>query len=202
MSPPTRLGDLLLSAGVVTDLQLQTALAEQQRWGGRLGTILVRMGALSEDLLVKALSKQLGIPRADLSSISVPESIRARLDNETCERLGIIPIRYIQERRALVTAVSDPFNVVILDDLSRRVGLRIEPVLAGETQIHQAIQRLFGDTLKASTGSLRMTDNLGNSVADGAPVTTPTEPSAPVRAPMGVTMSGISKRTSKELNCY
>ena len=60
MTQPIRLGDLLVRANVISEVQLQQALAEQQRWGGRLGGILVRMGLLTEDLLVKALSKQLG----------------------------------------------------------------------------------------------------------------------------------------------
>jgi len=67
-----RLGDLLMRAGVVTQEQLDGALEQQASWGGKLGSILVRMRALSEDLLVKALSRQLNIPRADLSQINIP----------------------------------------------------------------------------------------------------------------------------------
>src|SRR5919204_6477003 len=62
-----RIGDLLVKAGVITELQLKAALAEQQQWGGKLGDILVRMEFLTEEVLVRALSKQTGIARADLS---------------------------------------------------------------------------------------------------------------------------------------
>src|SRR3981189_3439826 len=62
-----RIGDLLVKAGVITELQLKAALAEQQQWGGKLGDILVRMEFLTEEVLVRALSKQTGIARADLT---------------------------------------------------------------------------------------------------------------------------------------
>jgi hypothetical protein len=144
MTQTIRLGDLLVRAGVVNEQQLNAALGEQKKWGGRLGTILVRMGALSEDLLVKALSKQLGIPRANLDAAQVPPQILERLDKATCEKYNVVPLQYVQDRRALMMGVSDPFHVVAMDDLSRRVGLRIEPYLAGETAIAHTIARLYG----------------------------------------------------------
>jgi hypothetical protein len=153
MTQTIRLGDLLVRAGVITDVQLNAALAEQKKWGGRLGTILVRMGALSEDLLVKALSKQLGIPRANLDAASVPPQLLERIDRATCEKYNVVPLSYVADRRALMMGVSDPFHVVAMDDLSRRVGLRIEPYLAGETAITQAIARMFGGVTKLDHAS-------------------------------------------------
>lgn len=149
-----RLGDLLLRAGVVSEMQLRTALAEQQRCGGKLGSILVGMGALSEDLLLKALSKQLGVPRANLAELRVPEALLQRLDRVFCEQSGLVPIAYVQQRRSLVVAVSDPTQVVLIDELSRRVGLRVEVALAGERQVLDAIDRLYGAALdpNASVG--------------------------------------------------
>ncbi len=147
MNPPIRLGDLLIKAGVVSDAQLNAALNEQRQWGGRLGAILVRMGALSEDLLVKALSRQLNIPRALIGptdAIVVPSQILDRIDRATCEKGLLLPVQLVPERRVLQVAVADPFNVVALDDLTRRVGMRIEPLIAGETQLLQAIGRVFG----------------------------------------------------------
>jgi hypothetical protein len=173
VSQPIRLGELLVRAGVVTDLHLQAALAEQQRWGGRLGSILVRMGALSEDLLVKALSKQLGIPRADLDNIRVPDAILAALPREVCEQLGFLPMQYVSERKALVIALADPSNVSLLDDLSRRVRLKIEPMLAGESQIRVAIARLYagvGHSENPNETALRLVNNLGDSIPEQAPV--------------------------------
>jgi hypothetical protein len=145
-----RLGDLLVKAGVVSQEQLGQALKQQESWGGKLGTILVRMGALSEDLLVKALSRQLKIPRADLNQIDIPPPLRSRLTKEVCLEYGVMPLRYDSNKRALVVAVSDPFNVVVLDDLSARVNLRLETQLAGEQQIEQCINHYFGHRVDSS----------------------------------------------------
>jgi hypothetical protein len=157
-----RLGDLLLRAGVVTQDQLQRALDQQERWGGKLGTILVRMGSLSEDLLVKALSRQLNIPRADLAQINIPPPLRSRLTRAVCEEYGIIPVRYDSERRCLLVAVSDPFNVVVIDDLSRRINLRIEPLLAGEQSILQAIAVQYASQPTKEETGMKFINNQGS----------------------------------------
>jgi len=181
-----RLGDLLIRAGVVNDAQLNAALAEQKQWGGRLGTILVRMGALSEDLLVKALSRQLNIPRAAIGPndpIVVPDAILARVDRATCERAVIVPVAYVQERRAVQVAIADPFNVVALDDFGRRLGVRVETLLAGETQIMQAIGRIYSGApgVERAEAAMGFMDNAGRSMSSSSPV--PVAPPAVWNAP-------------------
>ena len=188
MARPMRLGDLLLRAGVVSDEQLQRGLSQQERWGGKLGTILVRMGALTEDLLVKALSRQLNIPRADLTQINIPPPLRSRLTREVCQEYGVIPVRYDSERRCVLMAVSDPFNVVILDDLSRRINLRVEPLLAGEQAIVDAIKAQYTarEPPSADTG-IKLLDNQGSTLIkkrnEIGPAGQPPGVVAPVSAP-------------------
>ncbi len=170
---PIRLGDLLIRAAVVNEAQLNAALAEQQKWGGRLGTILVRMGALSEDLLVKALSRQLNIPRAAIGAndpLTVPEAILARVERAVCERTVMVPIAYVHERRSVQVAVADPFNVVAIDDFGRRLGLRVETLLAGETQIQQAIGRIYAGApdVKRAEAGFGFTDNAGRALGTGS----------------------------------
>jgi hypothetical protein len=165
-----RLGDLLLRAQVVSEAQLNAALVEQKQWGGRLGSTLVRMGVLSEDLLVKALARQLNLPRAAIGPadpIEVPAAILARVDRATCEKALILPIAWVAERRSVVVAAADPLNVVALDDFSRRMGARIELMLAGETHIMQAIGRVFAGAptvdsrVTAQDNGLSFVDNTG-----------------------------------------
>jgi hypothetical protein len=187
MARTMRLGDLLMRAGVVTQEQLNQALEQQERWGGKLGTILVRMGALSEDLLVKALSRQLNIPRADLTQINIPPPLRSRLTKEVCEEYGVIPVRYDSARRAVLLAVSDPFNVVVIDDLSRRINLRIDPVLAGEAAITEAIRAQYGEGLgTAGDTGIKLLNNQGSTLVKKRDEIRPRQPTAqpaPVAAP-------------------
>jgi hypothetical protein len=194
MSQQIRLGDLLLRANVVNEQQLSQALHEQKQWGGRLGTTLVRMGIVTEELLVLALSRQLNMPRAALGPsdpINVPAQLLERVDRGLCERHMFLPVAWIAERRAVQVAVADPFNVVVLDDLGRRLGLRIETLIAGETQIAQAIARVYGgadvDVSGRSSEGMPFLDNSGAALGSRPP-TRPTmqgvgAPESPTRPP-------------------
>ncbi len=141
MATRIRLGELLVRAGVIDDMQLKAALAEQHRWGGRLGRILVDMSFVSEDILVKALSKQLGVERADLSRVFVPKPVMDKISVDFAQTNALCPVRYDEGRRSLLVATADPTNVTALDELRFKTGLRIETALAGEHEIHNAIQR-------------------------------------------------------------
>ncbi len=192
-----RLGDLLVRASVVSEAQLQAALAEQKQWGGRLGTILVRMGVLTEDLLVKALARQLNLPRAPIGPtdppISVPDAVLARVDRAICERVMILPIAYVQERRSVVVAVADPLNVVAIDDFGKRMGARLELMLAAETQLAQAIARVFSGSPGVESGvtgneaGMAFIDNSGRAFGGAStlapPQTTPPQTTPPQTTP-------------------
>src|SRR4051812_25933219 len=113
-----RLGELLVRAGILDELKLNAALAEQKRrGGGRLGRILVAMNLISEDVLVRALSKQLTIPVARLDSYNVPRDILAKIDPEFARLNALCPERYDVQRRTLIIAVADPLNAGPLDEI-------------------------------------------------------------------------------------
>src|SRR3954463_12602749 len=95
-----RIGDLLVKAGVITDLQLKAALAEQSQWGGKLGDILVRMEFITEEVLVRALSKQTGIARADLVGEADKAAI-AQVSAETAEEFNLVPLAVKDDGRTL-----------------------------------------------------------------------------------------------------
>jgi hypothetical protein len=141
-----RIGDLLVKAGVITDLQLKAALAEQSQWGGKLGDILVRMEFLTEEVLVRALSKQSGIPRADLSGEPPNKAALARISPETAEEFNVVPIGVKEEGRTLVVAMSDPGNVMVTDHVRQIAGCRIEAHIAGATAIRNAVARWYRGT--------------------------------------------------------
>src|SRR5438270_14099445 len=107
-----RIGDLLVKAGVITDLQLKAALAEQSQWGGKLGDILVRMEFITEEVLVRALSKQPGIARADLSGEADKAAV-AQVAAEPAEEFNLAPRAVKDEGRTLVVAMSDHGNVMV-----------------------------------------------------------------------------------------
>src|SRR2546428_3334754 len=163
-----KIGDLLVKAGVITDLQLKAALAEQSQWGGKLGDILVRMEFVTEEVLVRALSKQTGIPRADLSGEANQAAIE-RVGPETAEEFNMVPLSLKDEGRTLLVAMSDPGNVMITDHLRTMTGCRIEAQLAGASAIRAAIFRWYrGEELSEDAqSSMKIVNNSGDSVVTG-----------------------------------
>ena len=159
-----RIGDLLVKAGVITDLQLKAALAEQSQWGGKLGDILVRMEFITEEVLVRALSKQTGIARADLSGEPDRAAI-AKVPAETAEEFNMVPLALQDDGRTLVVAMSDPGNVMVTDHLRSLTGCRIDAQLAGASAIRGAIARWYrGEELSGDDSSMRIVNNSGDSV--------------------------------------
>jgi hypothetical protein len=142
--PPRRrrLGDLLLESRVITQEQLDQALADQHSYGGVLGERLIRMGALSEDLLVSTLSEQLGLPRADTTQ-EVDARALTLIPSAFAVDHDVVPL-LLKRGPVLVVATSDPVNLAMLDELRFRTGCRIEPCVAGPRAIHAAIKRLYG----------------------------------------------------------
>ncbi len=167
MANRIRLGELLVRTRVIDEMQLKAALAEQHRWGGRLGKILVDMAFVSEEILVKALSKQLGVERADLTQVHVPDVIMSKVSAEFAETNGLCPVRYDDGRRVLVVATADPTNVGALDELRFKTGLRIETALAGEHEIRVAIQRYLRGAVVGGIelpDAIELADDSGRSV--------------------------------------
>lgn len=143
MATRIRLGELLVRAGVIDELKLKAALSEQQKWGGRLGKILVDMNFVSEELLVKALSKQLGVPRATFTAPALPAEFLQKIDYDFAVHNELVPEAYDMQRRVLVVAIADPTNVAALDELRFRTGLRIETTIAGHNEIMARINRVL-----------------------------------------------------------
>lgn len=193
-----RLGEMLVKAGVTTELNINAALAEQRQWGGKLGQILVRMGAVSEALVVMALSRQLGIPTLDLSTLEgLPEALVQRMPRALCEQYRALPLQYVTERRVLRIAMADPHDVVAGDDIQRIFGARLEPLIVGEQALAAAIRRLFGaqssQVLAEPTSGPVLMDNSGevrlsSLPRPAAPATTPPTPAAPA-APTAPTVA-------------
>ena len=164
-----RIGDLLVKAGVITDGNLKAALTEQGQWGGKLGDILVRMEFLTEEVLVRALSKQTGILRADLTGEPPPTEVLAKIPPDVAEEFGVIPLQLQEDGRTLLVAMSDPLNIMVTDHMRSLTGCRVVAHLAGTSAIRNAISRWYrGEELlgeeEQEVSSIRITNNSGGTV--------------------------------------
>lgn len=170
MAPPLRLGELLVNAKVITALHLNAALEEQRKWGGRLGSILVRMGALDEDTLVKALSHQLQIPIADFQSMRPPVAILAKMERSVWANHLMCPLSYDSQNQVLLVAVADPFDVVGIDEISSRLGVRVQTRLGGEGRVRDTLDALYGASIPSGDPVLEMLDNQMTTMPPSAPI--------------------------------
>jgi hypothetical protein len=190
-----RLGDLLVKAKVISDSQLKAALHEQQKWGGRLGELLVRMNFVTEDLLVKALSKQLGLVTVNLETVpTIPDHVKAKIPIEVARDLVALPLQLRDEGRTLVVVMAEPQNIKHVDTLRSVSRCRIVTQIAGRQAIARAFSRFYEGESEVSDvdSSFKMVDAQGNTViknaddlakkqARDAPPPPPAPPPAPRR---------------------
>ncbi len=138
-----RLGDRLVAEGLITGEQLQRALGAQKGTRDKLGSLLVRMNYLTEDKLLSFLSRQYNVPSITLSQLDVDPEVLKLVPAQLAERLQVLPVK--RTGNALTLAMADPTNVLALDDVAFFTNLQIQPVVASEASIRQAIDRLYGN---------------------------------------------------------
>ncbi|MBI2371502.1 MAG: type IV-A pilus assembly ATPase PilB [Deltaproteobacteria bacterium] len=136
-----RLGELLVRDRLVTQEQLRAALEEQRMGGGRLGSILIKRGSLSEPQLTSFLSKQYGVPSVNLSEVAVEASILQLVPPELARKYQLVPLNRVGS--TLVVAMTDPSNIFAIDDLKFLTGYNVEVMVAAEGAVHAAIDRYY-----------------------------------------------------------
>ncbi len=140
-----RVGEILVAAGIIDELQLKAALGEQQRWGKRLGVTLIKMGMVEEGHLIRALAKQLDLPVASLAGKRIPPEVVALVPARIASEHGVMPLftKGQGPNAQLFLGMEDPSNLAVLDDLSFRTGMEIRPVMIGPTELGEAIDRYY-----------------------------------------------------------
>jgi len=139
-----RIGDLLLNAGVITEEQLNQALAEQKNNPGRLGSTLVRLGFVSNEELMNFLSVQLGTPAVDLNDIEINPEVLKLIPADLASKHLILPINRIGS--TLIVATCDPTDLSAIDDIKFITGYNIEITIASELSLKSAIDNFYQST--------------------------------------------------------
>ncbi len=145
MPAQKKLGEILTDAGVIDQFQLRSALGEQQRWGGRLGITLIKLGFLDERDLVRALAGQIGLPVARLEGKKIQQDVLDLIPVDVAERAMCLPL-FVREdagQRTLYLGMEDPCDLEIMDELRFRTGLLVKPVLMGPSEICEGIDRFY-----------------------------------------------------------
>src|ERR1017187_4515426 len=137
-----RIGDLLVKEGVITAAQLQQALDHQKKNGGRLGSCLVKLTFVTEEDVTTFLSRQYGVPSSNLSYFDPDPAIAKLIPEDTARRYEVLPLSRVGS--SLTIAMTDPTNVFAMDDIKFMTGFNIEPVVASEAAIQEALKKLYG----------------------------------------------------------
>ncbi|HEY3130260.1 MAG TPA: type IV-A pilus assembly ATPase PilB [Acidobacteriota bacterium] len=137
-----RLGEVLIKKNMLTKDQLNEALSFQRQNGGRLGSILIAKGYVSDDEIASVLSMQYDVPSVNLEYTEVDTDVIKLIPIDTAIKYQVLPIKRFGT--TLTVAITDPTNVMAMDDLKFMTGFNVEPVVASEGSIREAIEKYYG----------------------------------------------------------
>jgi type IV pilus assembly protein PilB len=146
-----RIGELLLKEKRISPEQLQEALNYQRQNGGKLGFNLVKLGYVRDEEITALLSKQYGVPSIALGQFEIDAAVIKLVPADTAQKYQIVPLS--RSGATLTIAMTDPTNVFAMDDIKFMTGYNVEPVVASETAVVDAIQKYYGRAAAASTAS-------------------------------------------------
>lgn len=167
MGDRPKVGEILVQAGIIDELQLASALGEQARWGRRLGMTLIKLGMVQEGQLIRALARQYDLPVASLTGKKIPPEVIALVPAKIATSHCVVPLFVKKEGRKtqLFLGMEEPSDLVVLDDLAFRTGMMIRPVMVGPSEIGEALDRYYAAKPDAKPTSLpdpmRGADTLG-----------------------------------------
>jgi type IV pilus assembly protein PilB len=156
-----RLGDLLVADGLITQEQLDKALVEQKGSAEKLGSILIKLGAVNEEQLIGFLSRQYRVPSITLSQLEIDPDVLKLVPPQIAKKYEVLPVRKMGNSLAL--AMADPTNVFALDDISFMTNLQVLPLVASQSAIKKAIERNYESKAEAISSMMtEMSTDLSN----------------------------------------
>lgn len=146
MNKDERLGDLLVQAGLLDELQLKAALGHQKRWGGKIGKCLVDLGFIEEETMLRFLSQRFNMKAVNLARSRIAPQTFATVPEKIAKQYQVVPVvvQGTGSKKTIVLAMSDPSNLGVIDEIQFLTGAKIEPVLATESAIAKVLQS-YGD---------------------------------------------------------
>ena len=139
-----KIGEYLLKDDRLTTEQLQHALEVQKKESGKLGSVLIRLGYISEEDIAQALSKQFGYPSINLSKFEIEEKVLKLIKPDIARKHIVMPVHRIGS--ILTLAMADPSNLFVQEEIRFSTNLRLQAVIAPESSILESIDRYYGSS--------------------------------------------------------
>jgi len=141
-APTMKIGEILVADGIISKAQLDIALMEQRRVGGRLGSILVRLGYLSEEDLLEALGEQKHCTPFDLSDVEINNEVAHIIPENIARKHHCIAVS--KQGKILTVACADPHDEDAISEVGEAIGYKVAPVISPEISIANALDKYYG----------------------------------------------------------
>jgi len=185
-----RIGDLLLKEKRITPAQLQEALNYQKTNGGKLGLNLVKLGFVTDEEITTLLRKQYGVPSINLTQFEIDQSVSKLIPPDTAQKYQIVPLS--RSGATLTIAITDPTNVFAMDDIKFMTGYNVEPVVASETAVTDAIKRYY----PAAGAAPKAAQKPAEKKPEKAPKPQPQQPSLSSAATLELVTKALEETTA------
>ncbi|REJ77290.1 MAG: type IV-A pilus assembly ATPase PilB [Acidobacteria bacterium] len=155
-----KLGEILVRENLITSQQLREALDYQRNNGGRLGSNLIKLGIISDEVITSVLSRQYGVPSINLELFHIEEETVKLISHEVAVKYSVLPISKVGS--TLTMAMADPTNVFAMDDIKFMTGLNVEPVIASEASIQKSIAEYYSSSKELELAGFDLESEFGN----------------------------------------
>ncbi len=135
------MGDLLVNVGKITDEQLQLALEIQKERRIKLGEVLKELNLVTSREIVEVLEFQLGIAQVDLEKYTIEQEVIHVFSEDFARHNSVMPIKRIDN--VITVAMSDPLNIILINDMEIMTNYLVQPVIATEEGIRSAIDQYY-----------------------------------------------------------
>ena len=163
----TPIGQILLKRGLISEQNLDEALARQKESHEVLGQVLLGMGVIKKADLNSALGAQIGMPTVDLEGTQIKQEVIDRVSASVASIYKVIPVNF--DHDVLALAMADPMNVSSLDDLRMMLGCEVRGAVASEEAVERALVRYYGgavETVESVIGELEKSGEYGQFIGD------------------------------------
>lgn len=185
-----RLGALLIEAGVINEVQLQSALANKGE-KEKLGDYLIKGNLLTEQQLIEFLSRQLGVPQIQLSQYEINSEVVQLVPKELAKRAGLVPVR--REKNKLFIAMIDPMDFFAIEEVRMATGFQIETSITSKDELYRAITKYY-DLQESMAAALEDYNVVGTE--QPADEMIENEDSAVIRLVNHIISNGVAQRAS------
>ncbi|MCS0598281.1 GspE/PulE family protein [Massilia agri] len=174
-----RLGEVLISQKLLSEDQLNQALADQKRTGRKLGRVFVENGFVTEEQISGALARQLNIPYITLKFYNINAELVRLLPETAARRFRALVLE--DRRETMLVGVSDPTDLFAYDEIARLLKKGVELAVVNETEVLGAIDRIYRRTEQITDFAREVEQDLGDTSIDfGALAANPGLEEAPI----------------------